>query len=710
MSGDSGVIVALISGIAALLFVLYLVSYIMKKDQGNEKMQKISKMVQLGAKAFLKTEYKYVFSFVIVIAVLITIAPFVWASVFPDRPPIELGLHTAICFIVGGLVSACAGYIGMSIATRSNARTTEAARTKGISGALDVAISGGAVMGMTVVGLSLTGLAILWLLYRDPVAVNGYAMGASLVSLFAHSGGGIFTKGADMGADLVGKVEAGIPEDDPRNPAVIADNVGDNVGDVAGLGADLLESYVEAIIATIAIAFSLWKLPKAVPAVESVLGEAIGAAQTYITGEQFTQLMLIPFLIAAAGIFCSIIGIMYVKMSGGNNPQAKLMNGTYIAAVLTVVLSYIIVKKVGVPFEDQFGSYGVMGPFWANLAGIVSGIIVGFTSEYFTSGHYRPVQKLAESSQSGPAITVTGGMAVGMMSTAIPTIILAAAIILSYKLSGMYGVALAALGMLATTGMIVSVDSYGPIADNAGGMAEMAGLDKSVRAITDNLDAVGNTTAAIGKGFAIGSAAFAALSLVAAFIGATRLTNVELTNPQVMAGLLIGAMLPFLFCSLLFGAVSKCAFQMIAEVRRQFREIKGLMEGKADPDPTTCVDISTRSAIKGMLLPGTIAILAPVVAGIVLGPKGLSGMLVGAVAIGLMLGIQMANSGGAMDNGKKYIEAGHFGGKGSDAHKAAVVGDTVGDPLKDTVGPSVNILIKLMAVISLVLAPLFVVL
>jgi K(+)-stimulated pyrophosphate-energized sodium pump len=673
-------------------------------------MQKISKMIQAGARAFLKREYKYVFTFVLVIAVLIAISPLIWAQVFPDRPALELGIRTAICFAIGAIVSATAGYIGMSIATRSNARTTEAARTGGTTGALDVAISGGAVMGMTVVGLSLTGLCIMWLIYHDPVAVNGYAMGASLVALFARSGGGIFTKGADMGADLVGKVEAGIPEDDPRNPAVIADNVGDNVGDVAGLGADLLESYVEAIIATVAIAFSLWKLPKAMPAIESVFGSVAGAAQTYIAAEQFTQLMLIPFLVAAAGIICSIIGVMFVKMSGGKNPQSALMNGTYIAAVLTVVASYVIINKIGVPFEDQFGSYAKMGPFWANLAGIVSGIIVGFTSEYFTSGHYKPVKNLAESSQSGPAITVTGGIAVGMMSTAIPTIILAIAIIVSYKLAGMYGVALASLGMLATTGMIVSVDSYGPIADNAGGMAEMAGLDKSVRAITDNLDAVGNTTAAIGKGFAIGSAAFAALSLVAAFIGSTRVMNVELTDPQVMAGLLIGAMLPFLFSSLLFGAVSKCAFQMIAEVRRQFREIKGLMEGKADPDPTTCVDISTRSAIRGMLLPGTIAILAPVVAGFLLGPKGLSGMLVGAVATGLMLGIQMANSGGAMDNAKKYIEAGNFGGKGSDAHKAAVVGDTVGDPLKDTVGPSINILIKLMAVISLVLAPLFTVL
>jgi K(+)-stimulated pyrophosphate-energized sodium pump len=685
------VFVALGSGILALLFVIYLAAYTMKQNPGNEKMQKISKMVQAGARAFLKREYTYVFTFVVVIAVLIAIAPFVWGSVFPDRPKLELGINTSICFALGAMMSALAGYIGMSIATRSNARTTEAAKSQGVNGALNVAVSGGAVMGMSVVGLALSGLCIVFLIFKgDPVAINGYAMGASLVALFARSGGGIFTKGADMGADLVGKVEAGIPEDDPRNPAVIADNVGDNVGDVAGLGADLLESYVEAIIASLAIAFALYVSGKIGPDV-------------------YSSLQMIPFLIAAAGIVASIIGVLFVKVSGGKNAQSALMNGTYIAAILTVVLSFLIINRWGMPFEGVYGTFSKLGPFWANLTGIISGVIVGFTSEYFTSGHYKPVRKLAESSQSGPAITVTGGMAVGMMSTAIPVVVLAAAVIISYAVSGMYGIALASLGMLATTGMIVSVDSYGPVADNAGGIAEMAGLDKSVRAITDNLDAVGNTTAAIGKGFAIGSAAFAALSLVTAFIGAAKLVGVQLTDPNVMAGLLIGGMLPFLFCSLLFGAVSKCAFQMIAEVRRQFKEIKGLMEGKADPDPATCVDISTRSAIQGMLLPGAIAILAPVVVGFVLKPQGLAGMLIGSLIVGVMLGIQMANSGGAMDNAKKYIEAGNFGGKGSEAHKAAVVGDTVGDPLKDTVGPSINILIKLMAVIALVLAPLFVV-
>jgi K(+)-stimulated pyrophosphate-energized sodium pump len=458
----------------------------MKQDPGNERMQKISGMVQAGARAFLKREYTYVATFVIIIGVLIWIAPVIWASVFPNKPPIELGWQTSICFVIGAVVSALAGYIGMSIATRANARTTEAARSKGINGALDVAVSAGAVMGMSVVGLALLGLCIVYLVFREPVYINGYAMGASLVALFARSGGGIFTKGADMGADLVGKVEAGIPEDDPRNPAVIADNVGDNVGDVAGLGADLLESYVEAIIASIAIAFSL--------------SIARGAMEAYITTDQYSRLQMIPFLIASAGILASIIGVMYVKISGGKNAQAALMNGTYIAAGLTIIASFFIIRAIGVEFSDPFGTYSKMGPFWANLAGIISGVIVGFTSEYFTSKEYKPVRNLAQSSESGPAITVTGGMAVGMMSTAIPVIILAAAVIVSYKLSGMYGVALASLGMLATTGMIVSVDSYGPVADNAGGIAEMAELDSSVRDITDNLDAVGNTTAAQGDG------------------------------------------------------------------------------------------------------------------------------------------------------------------------------------------------------------------
>jgi K(+)-stimulated pyrophosphate-energized sodium pump len=487
-----------------------------------------------------------------------------------------------------------------------------------------------------------------------------------------------------MGADLVGKVEAGIPEDDPRNPAVIADNVGDNVGDVAGLGADLLESYVESIIASMALAVAL------------VSGAAISE-----------KLVLLPFNIAAAGIAASILGIIFVKVMGRKNPQAALMGGTYVAAGLTAVASFFIIKTMGTEFTIGSTTYGVLGPFYATLAGIVSGVIVGMVSEYFTSSKYRPVRNIAESSQTGPAITVTAGTAVGMGSTAVPVIALGISVIVAHHFAGMYGIAMAAFGMLATTGMVVAVDSYGPVADNAGGIAEMAGLPPEVRDITDHLDTVGNTTAAIGKGFAIGSAAFAAIGLLSAYMVSAGITVADMSEPTVMAGLLVGGMLPFLFSSMLFGAVSKVAFKMIDEVRRQFREIPGLLEGKVMPDSATCVDISTRGAIAGMIKPGLMAILVPVAVGLY-DPRALAGLLVGAVVTGVVLGIQMANSGGAMDNAKKYIEEGHFGGKGSEAHKAAVVGDTVGDPLKDTVGPSINILIKLMSVISLVLAPLFI--
>ena len=662
----------LIPGAASLLalgFVVYLAMDVLKKNPGNERMVQISKLVQEGAKAFLRREYLYVSGFVLVIAALIAATPFF-------APNVALSWKTSVAFIFGGLASAIAGYIGMSIATRANSRTTQGAIDGGLKGALSVAVSGGAVMGMSVVGVSLLGLCLVYVMFNGvPEIVNGYAMGASLVALFARSGGGIFTKGADMGADLVGKVEAGIPEDDPRNPAVIADNVGDNVGDVAGLGADLLESYVEAIIAAMAIA----------------------------AGMGLATLSLLPLQIASIGIIASILGIIYVKATGSNNPQGALMGGLYVSAILTAAGTYFLVQKYGVAFDG----HDAMGPFWATIAGVVSGVIIGFTSEYYTSSKYKPVKNLADESQSGPAITVTGGLALGMASTGIPVIVLAVALILSHDLAGIYGVALASLGMLATTGMVVAVDSYGPIADNAGGIAEMAHLDPSVRKITDNLDSVGNTTAAIGKGFAIGSAAFAAMGLIVAYMQSVKLAAADLKDPKVLAGVIIGGMLPFFFSSMLFKAVSKAAFKMIEEVRRQFREIPGLREGKALPDSARCVDISTVGAINGMLLPGALAILAPVVTGLILGPGALAGLLLGALVTGVMLGIQMANSGGAMDNAKKYIEEGHYGGKGSETHKATVIGDTVGDPLKDTVGPSINILIKLMAVISLVLAPLF---
>jgi len=671
------IIIPAIGSLLALAFVAYLAFDVLRQDPGNATMVQISKSVQDGAKAFLKREYTYVATFVLIIAALIAAAPFV--------SQVELSWRTSVAFIFGSTMSALAGYIGMSIATRANSRTAQGALSGGLKGALSVAVGGGAVMGMSVVGLALLGLSIVYVIFKgEPADINGYAMGASLVALFARSGGGIFTKGADMAADLVGKVEAGIPEDDPRNAAVIADNVGDNVGDVAGLGADLLESYVESMIASMAIAATLGMVSVS------------------------RQLQMLPLYIASAGIVASILGIIYVRIAGRGNPQNALMGGTYVSALLTAIATYLIVRGYGAPFTEDGTSYSLMGPFWATLSGVISGMVVGFISEYFTSGKYKPVRRLAEDSQSGPALTVTGGLALGMASTAIPVIILALAVLVSYEVSGVYGVAMAAVGMLATTGMVVAVDSYGPVADNAGGIAEMAQLDPEVRQITDNLDAVGNTTAAIGKGFAIGSAAFAAMGLLVAYMRSVRLTAADIQNPSVIAGLLIGGMMPFFFSSMLFHAVSKVAFKMIGEVRRQFREIKGLMEGKVMPDSARCVDISTVGAIQGMLLPGILAILAPVIVGLVLGKEALAGFLAGALATGLMLGISMANSGGAMDNAKKFIEEGHFGGKGSEAHKAAVIGDTVGDPLKDTVGPSINILIKLMAVISLVLAPLFV--
>lgn len=672
------------ASVLALLVVAYMIQYVLSKSQGNEKMARISKAVQEGALAFLLREYRYVMSTVLVIAVLIAI-------IGARRPDLPLGWKTSIAFIIGAVASAMAGFLGMFIATRSNARTTEAARSGGVKAAIDIAVSGGSVMGLGVVGIATLLLVVVYKLFNgEAQIVNGYAMGASLVALFARSGGGIYTKGADMGADLVGKVEAGIPEDDPRNPAVIADNVGDNVGDVAGLGADLLESYVESIIASLAVA--------------GMITATTASGSAYVTS--------FPFLTASVGIIASIIGVFYVKFFAKNDPQSALMWGTYVSAGLTIIGVLLLGFMMGSNFTLEGTVYNWWGPPAACIIGIISGIIVGFTSEYFTSGKYKPVQKLAEEAQSGPAVAVVGGTSVGMVSTALPVLVLAIAVILAYKVGGMYGVALASLGMLATTGMVLSVDAYGPIADNAGGIAEMSGLDPSVRKITDNLDAVGNTTAAIGKGFAIGSAAFAAIGLLSAFMLSAKLdpSKVSLIDPKILAGCLIGGMIPFVFCSLLFGAVSKNAYSIIAEVRRQFREIPGLKEGKEDvmPDSKTCVDIATQSAIKGMMVPGILAIAIPVIIGFGLGAPALAGLLVGAITTGVMLGIQMANSGGAMDNAKKYIEEGHFGGKGSEAHKAAVVGDTVGDPLKDTAGPSINILIKLMCVIALVLAPLFV--
>lgn len=687
----TGLFVGLASSVIAIIAVIWLIKSVLSKEEGSDVMKKIARQIQLGASAFLKREYTYITVVVVVIAAVMLVA----RKYF--------GLESAISFVLGAIVSGAAGYIGMTIATRANVRTTHAAEKDGMKGALNVAISGGAVMGLSVVGISLLGLITLLFAYNlfgetDPSmfirklgAINAYAMGASLFALFARAGGGIYTKGADMGADLVGKVEAGIPEDDPRNPAVIADNVGDNVGDIAGLGADLLESYVESIIASMVLATS---------------AVAYGVMQLDAQGLAVVKALVQTVLtIAGAGIIASIIGVLFVKAASRKNPQAALLGGTYIASVLTLAFAAIIISKMGMSFGVR--PYGKWGLFWSLAAGIISGIIIGFVSELYTSSKYRPVRHLAKGCETGPAIAVVGGISLGLKSVFLPVIALVFAIIIAYANAGMLGIGIASFGMLVTTGMIVSVDSYGPIADNAGGIAEMAGLPKNVREVTDRLDSVGNTTAAIGKGFAIGSAAYAAIGLLAAYIVSTGIpeASLALSSIQVISGLLIGGMLPFMIASMLFEAVQKEAFHMVEEVRRQFREIKGLMEGKAEPDSATCVDIATKGALKGMMLPGAIAILSPLVVGILFGPVTLAGMLIGAIVSGIIIGIKYANSGGGMDNAKKYIEEGNFGGKGSEAHKAAVVGDTVGDPMKDTVGPSINILIKLMSVISLVMVP-----
>ncbi len=675
--------IPLTASLLALAFVAWLAADVTRRPRGNATMIEISEAIQTGARAFLRREYFYISLFVAGMVV-------VFLVLNQLNPEVELGWRTAAAFAFGAVASATAGYIGMSIATRSNARTTQAAVDGGVKGALSVAITGGGVMGMGVVGVALLGLVVVYFLSKGETSiVNGYAMGASLVALFARSGGGIYTKGADMGADLVGKVEAGIPEDDPRNAATIADNVGDNVGDVAGLGSDLMESYVEAMVAAVAISSASLLFTGAADA---------DAARA--------NMNLLPFMIASVGIVASICGIFFVRLFAGQNPQAALMNGTYVAAGLTAAGTFVVVRLFGSDFEEGGRTYAQLGIFWSTVVGVVAGAIVGFMSEFYTSSKFRPTRRIADNAQSGPALAITEGLAVGMASCTVPALVLGFAIMLAYQQAGFYGVALAAFGMLATTGIIVSVDSYGPIADNAGGIAEMSRLDRSVREITDNLDAVGNTTAAIGKGFAIGSAAFAALGLLIAYMKVAGVQTADLSDPQVLVGLLLGGMFPYFFCSTLFRAVTRSAFAMINEVRRQLRETPGIMEGRARPDYARCVSIATDGAIRGMLLPGSLAIATPLVVGFVLGKETLTGVLVGAIISGVMIGIQMANSGGAMDNAKKFIEEGHYGGKGSDAHKAAVVADTVGDPLKDTVGPSINILIKLMCVISLVFAPL----
>ena len=646
--------------VVALLFAFYKIAFVSKQDAGTERMKEIAAAINDGAKAFLFAEYKILAIFVVVLFIAIGLGLGSWI--------------TALCFLFGALFSILAGYIGMNVATKANVRTANAARTSGMNKALSIAFSGGSVMGMCVVGLGLLGASVLFLIFEDTSVLFGFSLGASSIALFARVGGGIYTKAADVGADLVGKVEAGIPEDDPRNPAVIADNVGDNVGDVAGMGADLFESYVGAIISAM------------------TLGAVVIA--------QFGDLSVIfPLVIAACGILASVIATFFVRGKEGSNPHKALKMGSYVSALLVVIAS-IILSKV------MLNSYG---PAIAIVAGLVVGLVIGIVTEVYTSGDYKFVKKIAQQSETGSATTIISGTAVGMMSTWVPVILICVGIFLAYKFAGLYGIALAAVGMLSTTGITVAVDAYGPIADNAGGIAEMSGLDHSVREITDKLDAVGNTTAAMGKGFAIGSAALTALALFVSFTQATGLTadQVALTSPTVVIGLLIGGMLPFVFSAMTMDSVSKAAYSMIEEVRRQFREIPGIMEGKAKPDYKTCVAISTTAALKEMLVPGIMAVVAPLAVGLILGSTALAGLLAGSLVSGVMMAMFMSNAGGAWDNAKKYIEEGHHGGKGSDAHKAAVVGDTVGDPFKDTSGPSINILIKLMTVVSTVFAAIF---
>jgi len=664
-------IVALAAGGAALLFAAFTAVRVLRADPGNQRMRAIGDAIREGSGTFLRREYMVLAPFVIVVAAGLW-ALIDWWTLDNTVP------ETAIAYLVGTVCSATAGFIGMSVAVRANVRTAAAAM-HGLNPALRIAFSSGSVMGITVVGIGLLGVTILYMIFQDITVVAGFGFGASSIALFARVGGGIFTKAADVGSDLVGKIEAGIPEDDPRNPGVIADNVGDNVGDVAGMGADLFESYVSSIIAAIALATA---------------GTA-GAAVAWDADKA-----VLPLMLAGAGIVAAILGTFVVRA----NEQADfgqllwaLRRGIFASAILLAVFALVVVLSLDMEIKW----------FWAIITGLAAGIIIGLSTEYYTSYDYKPTQMIAESSQTGAATVMISGIATGMISTVIPLIAVGFTIIIAFELASFYGVALAGVGLLSTLGITLATDAYGPVADNAGGIAEQAQLDPEVRERTDALDALGNTTAATGKGFAIGSAALTSLALLAAFAIAAEIAEINLLDHTIIVGVLFGAMLPFLFSAFTMKAVGRAAMSIVNEVRRQFREIPGLMEGTAEPDYTECVDIATKGALKEMIIPGLMAVAAPLATGFVLGVEALGGMLIGAVGSGFMLAIMMATAGGAWDNAKKYVELGHYGGKGSDAHKAAVEGDVVGDPFKDTSGPSLNILLKLMAIVSLVFAPVF---